>query len=196
MLLPRPEIRTATRFGSRIVRDGPVLGRSPGPRAAANGAASSALLDAADLEHSLHLVRVQPLEKRVRFAGIYDPRHSDSAVEGARQLLRADPAARLQQREDRGELPFVSIYDRVVVLRRNPRNILEKSAASDVRQTFDPALLHERQERTDVDRRRLQQCRGQRFAEVREILLQVPLVPLDDLPHQAEAVAVDARTGE
>src|SRR5205085_3562260 len=48
MLLPRPEIRIATRFGSRIVGHGPVVVRVPAACAPADSAASVPFLDAAD----------------------------------------------------------------------------------------------------------------------------------------------------
>src|SRR6185295_18252302 len=104
MLLPRPEIRIATRFGSRIVGRGPVLARAPCSCRSVDGAAPLAFLDAADLERGLAgaLERVVDLGRILRRD---QDSHSDTAVEGPRHFFRSDPPARLQRCENGGQLP-------------------------------------------------------------------------------------------
>src|SRR5690348_3042417 len=99
MLLPRPEMRIATRFGSRIVRRGPVLGRVPGPRLTGNGAAAGAFLDAADFECSLAAALEQARHLSRKLRSNHDG-HADSAVKRPRHFLGGDVAAFLQERED------------------------------------------------------------------------------------------------
>src|SRR6185437_15109390 len=104
MLLPRPEIRIATRFGSRIVSRGPVLRGIPRAGLAVDGAAARALFNATDLEDRL-LEAENRVSDGLHLAFVGDHRHSDAAVERARHLLRSDSAALLQEREDRRQLP-------------------------------------------------------------------------------------------
>src|SRR6478672_13212130 len=100
MLLPRPEIRIATRLTSRIVGRGPVLRSVPRAGLAVNRASARALLDAADLQH--------------RFACTFelgghgggklrsdDQHHADAAIERARHLVGSNRAALLEQSEYR-----------------------------------------------------------------------------------------------
>src|SRR5260221_7046320 len=110
MLLPRPETRMATRFGSRIVGDGPVLGRVPGTRLAAHGAAAMPLLDAANLGCA-----VERGGNSLRKAGFDDHRHADPAVKRSRHFLGSDPPASLQQGKDRRQFPTTDIYHRMAI---------------------------------------------------------------------------------
>ena len=55
------------------------------------------------------------------------------------------------------QIPRIRIDHRMAALGQNPRNILEKSAAGDMRQALDLARSNERQERADINPRRLQQ---------------------------------------
>src|SRR3954453_6835930 len=100
MLLPLPEIKMATRRESRMVGRGPVPVGVPRPGTAADGAATRSGFEAADLECAA---------KRARYIfrtfRIDDYDHADAAIEGARHFLGRDPAALLQQLEDRGLLP-------------------------------------------------------------------------------------------
>src|SRR4051812_16027651 len=66
-----------------------------------------------------------------------------------------------------------------------------------MRQAPDLALLDEREQRADVDARRLEQ----HFAEGApalswKLFFQVPLFLFDDPPHEREAVRMHARAGE
>ena len=66
-----------------------------------------------------------------------------------------------------------------------------------MRETLDPPLLDERQERADIDPRRLKQHLAQRPPLFRwKLLARAPTHSVDDLAHEREAVAVDARAGE
>src|SRR4051794_19438624 len=122
MLLPRPEIRTATRFGSRIVGRGPPL--------AGDRAAAPAFVDSPDFDRKFTSFFQRAVDVARTF-GRHDVDHANSAIERARHFLRSDPASRLQHGEDRWELPRANIYGRVAIIGQNPRNILEKSATSD-----------------------------------------------------------------
>ena len=50
-------------------------------------------------------------------------------------------AALLEQREDGRQFPCASIYGCMAILRQNTWNILENSAAGDMREPVDPAFL-------------------------------------------------------
>src|SRR6185369_9266796 len=100
MLLPRPEIRTATRFESRMVGGGPALARD---RAAALPGFDPA--DAKDGFPSPFERSRDPID--LRFAD--DQGHSDSAVERSRHLLRRYSTARLEFGEDGGKVPQIHI---------------------------------------------------------------------------------------
>ena len=139
MLLPRPEIRIATRFGSRIVRRGPILGAPQVPAWPQTVQPRWPAFDPADLEDRF----ARAFERAVTASVACrrnDHRHADAAVEGPRHFFRGDPAALLQQREDRRQLPALRIDHGMAAIGQNPRNILEKSAAGDMRQALDPAL--------------------------------------------------------
>src|SRR3954464_12820484 len=116
MLLPRPEIRIPTRFGSRIVDRGPVLRGAPRAGLTAHGAAALARFDAADFEYRL----ARAFERGRHFGGKLrsnDDGHSDAAVKSARHLLRSDASGFLQERKDRRQLPPFRIYDGVTAVR-------------------------------------------------------------------------------
>src|SRR5438270_12812022 len=100
MLLPRPEIRTATRLGSCIVGGGPVLRRIPGPGVAANGAAAWAAFDPADLKHVFFSGALQLTRDGAGRIRRDDHGHTDAAVERARHLFGRDPAAQLEELEN------------------------------------------------------------------------------------------------
>src|SRR5215217_2160458 len=118
ILLPRPEIRIATDFGSRIVGDGPVSRRNPAACASLDGAATFAGFDPADAEHALSCT----FERNRDFVGLLlgnHDGHADSAIEGPRHLLRREVTAFLDKREDQRESPAVRIYDHVTAFRQN-----------------------------------------------------------------------------
>jgi hypothetical protein len=108
-----------------------------------NGAAAGTPFDPADLEHCFARA-LQCVSRRRRLVWRDDHSHSDAAIERPRQLFRGNVSARLKHREHPWQLPSARIHDGMAAIWYNPRNILEKSAASDVRQTLDAALLHER----------------------------------------------------
>src|SRR5688500_1650749 len=99
MLLPRPEIRIATRFGSAMMALGPVPVRSPTSRGAADGAAPAPGFDPADLDHGLARAFEVPGDFVLEF-GAGDHRHSDAAVEGPRHFAGLDAAALLEDRKN------------------------------------------------------------------------------------------------
>src|SRR5690242_17190396 len=104
MLLPRPEIRIATRLGSRIVRRGPIRGRIPASCRPADGTPSRALLDPTDLEHGL----AGTFERRADLCGgvaMHDHSHAHPAVERARHFFSSYPTAALQLAENLRQLP-------------------------------------------------------------------------------------------
>src|SRR4051794_19107418 len=169
MLLPLPEIKMAPRRESRMVRRGPVPVGVPRPGTAADGAATRAGFDAADLECAAKRVRYS-----LRTFRIDDYDHADAAIEGARHFLRRNPAALLQQLEDRGLLPPAYVDHRMATLGQNPRNILEKTSAGDVRQALDLSLLHQGKELPDVDNRGFQQRSAERLSKAGEVLFEVP----------------------
>src|SRR3954470_791559 len=98
MLLPRPEIRIATRLGSRMVGRGPIPIAVPCAGLAADGAAATAFLDSSDLEDCLARA-LQIVRHAVRRFRRDDHGHADAAVEGPRHLLRRQASALLQERE-------------------------------------------------------------------------------------------------
>src|SRR5689334_5580410 len=121
MLLPRPEIRTPTRRGSRIVGGRPAFLGVPATGTAADGAAPRTSFDAADFEYLLagSLKRFSHAPSQT----LRDDRdHADAAVERACHLFRRDPSTQLQKGEDRRQLPTICIYDGMAAIRQNPRN--------------------------------------------------------------------------
>src|SRR5262245_45928431 len=104
MLLPRPEMRTATRFESRMV------GRESS--CGANAAAAQARLDAADVEYRLAR-GFERVSNTVRLAAADDGDHSDPAVEGAHHFLGRDLPAGAEFGEDRGQGPPIGVYHRM-----------------------------------------------------------------------------------
>src|SRR5829696_6377420 len=180
MLLPRPEIRIATDFGSRIVGDGPVSRRIPAACASLDRAATFAGLDPADAEHDLSCTFERNRDLVGLLLGNHDG-HADSAIEGSRHLLRLEVTAFLEKRENQWESPAVRIYDRVAAFRQNTRYVLEKSAARDVGQAFDPPFLHERKKGAHVNPRRGEKHFAQGSPIFRrEMLGEFPLLLLDD----------------
>src|SRR5947209_4075528 len=103
MFEPRPEIRIATRLRSRMVAGGPILGRVPGPRLAAHGAAPPAFFDPTDFEH--FLFGTEGDDDTVCKLRIDDHRHTNTAIERPGHFLRIDPPAVLKPGEDDRQLP-------------------------------------------------------------------------------------------
>src|SRR5688500_13397989 len=117
MLLPRPEIRIATRRGSPAFRsgmmsDGPVLARAPAAGRAADRAAAPAAFDMADQGDGF-AGSLEGLDDRLGFGLGDDRRHADAAVEGPRHFRRGELSAAGKKREDRRQLPAFRIYDGV-----------------------------------------------------------------------------------
>src|SRR5918993_2721553 len=86
MLLPRPEISTATRFGSRIMRCCPAVVR------AVHRAAPRAFFDLPDAEHGL-ACSFECCGYIFRLAGADHDNHADAAIERPDHLLRLDGSA-------------------------------------------------------------------------------------------------------
>src|SRR5690242_12999613 len=122
MLLPRPEIRIATRRGSGIVVGDPILRRAPASCGAADRAATLPSFDAADAEDGLACA-FQLIGHMIDDVLSNDDDHADAAVEGARHLLRSDRAALTQEFEHRRELPTRSIDDCASTLRQGARDV-------------------------------------------------------------------------
>src|SRR5690242_6631583 len=108
MLLPRPEIRIATRFGSRIVRCGPILGRVPGAGPACHGAAATSFFDPADPEGSF-AGTLDGAHNVVRSVRSDDHDHADAAVESARHFLGCDVSTFLKKCKNRWEFPAIDV---------------------------------------------------------------------------------------
>ena len=192
MLLPRPEMRIATRRGSRIVSDGPVLGSVPSADLPVHRAAPPALFDAADLKHGFSGA-FEFGSDHGGMLGSRDHGHADAAIEGPRELAGGDGPALLKKGEDGRQRPARGIDDGVATIGKNPRDILEKSAAGDVRKTADAPLLNKREQGADVNARRLEQSlRKRRSAVPRQPFMQVPAAIGDDSPNQGETIAVHA----
>src|SRR5437764_15464495 len=100
MLLPRPEIKIATRRTSRIVRRGPVLGRVPRRGLAADGAAAPTVSDAADFEQGFPR-SFEPRANLFHLFGIDNHRHADPAIECPPHFFRCDVATPMNQRDNR-----------------------------------------------------------------------------------------------
>src|SRR6185312_3501485 len=147
MLLPRPEMKMATRFGSRIVGRVPVLRGVPRASLSMNGAATLTLFDAADLQHRLACALKHRLDC-ICLLGSDDHGHAYAAVEGSRHFLRSNVPALLKQRKDRRQFASAGIYVGVAPIRQNPGNILEKPAAGDMGEALDSSLLRQREEST------------------------------------------------
>ena len=111
-----------------------------------------------------------------------------------RHLLRVDRSALLKISEDGRELPSGYVDQSAAIPWQNPRNILEKPTAGDMRQTLDFASLNQRKKFTDVDSCGLEKDLCERApAFARQGLVEVPAFLLDDPPHERKTVAVHAR---
>src|SRR4051812_42502619 len=108
MLLPRPEMRMATRvlslWGSLMAGGGPILRWAPGACTASHAAAASAGLDASDVEHLLAGAFEARRHLRCLVAGENDG-HADPAVEGPRHFFGKKASAVLKLGKDRGKIP-------------------------------------------------------------------------------------------
>src|SRR5438477_5613399 len=102
MLLPRPEIRMATRLGSRIVGCGRAFTCDRAP--------ARALLDPPDLEHRLAGAFEQRCDLR-RLFGRNDHNHADAAVESPRHFFRRNSSALLKHRKYPRQVPALNFYD-------------------------------------------------------------------------------------
>src|SRR5437763_16549383 len=99
MLLPRPEIRIATRLGSRIVTGGPILSGVPRARRATHVAASLAKFDPPNLDDSFSS-SFESIGHGVEFVGLDDRDHADPAIECAGHFFRRDVPGLLQRLDD------------------------------------------------------------------------------------------------
>ena len=120
----------------------------------------------------------------------HDQGHADAAIEHAVHFGFGDAAMLLQPFEQRRHGPGGLLQHGAHALGQRARDVLDQAAAGDMRQALDLDLLHQREQRLDVDARRLQQHLGQRPAV--EIRLQVGLRALDDGADQRIAVGVRA----
>src|SRR5688572_30350916 len=97
MLLPRPEIRTATRrLSAMVVGRGPGVARAPGFSFALDGAAALAWFDLADPMDGFASLG-ERIRHGVHVGGGHDGDHADAAIERARQLAGFDRAAGLEE---------------------------------------------------------------------------------------------------
>src|SRR5688572_21563043 len=108
MLLPRPEMRIATRRGSGMMRDGPAFVGAPAGRALDRAATASLhnFADAADgfaggFEICFNGVNILCCD---------DGDHADAAIEGAHHFRRGEVAALDKQAEKARQRPARSIY--------------------------------------------------------------------------------------
>src|SRR5687767_11022204 len=113
MLVPRPEIRMATRVGSRMVAGGPLVIRTPAAGGAAHRAATLAVFDCADAVNRLAAPR-QGLGGSIGFGLGDDGHHPDAAVESACHLGCGEGSTLLKASEDRRQGPGCHIYYSVV----------------------------------------------------------------------------------
>jgi hypothetical protein len=126
-----------------MVRCGPGLGSTPSALRPADGAATLAGLDSANLKD--RLARARQSGGHVLHSIFADNHgHADATVEGACHFFGRDSPAGLQERENLRLFPAIGFYDGVGASRQNTRNILEKSATCYVRETLDAPLLNQR----------------------------------------------------
>src|SRR5688572_28854327 len=134
MLLPRPEMSTATRFGSRIMRCGPAVVR------AVHRAAARAFANLPDAENGL-ACRLKRCGNAMRFSGANHDNHTNAAIERPDHLLRLYCSALAEKLENGRQLPCAAVDEGMPIGRQNPRDVLQQPATGDVSQAFDPAFL-------------------------------------------------------
>src|SRR5918993_1957170 len=187
MLLPRPEMSTATRFGSRIMRCCPNVVR------ALHRAAARAFFDSPDAEHRL----ARSLEccgDIFRLAGANHDNHADAAIERADHLLRLKGSALAEKLEYGRLLPGAAVDEGMAIGRENPRDVFQQATAGDVRQALDPAFLDQRKQRSHVDARRFKQDLAEGAAlRPGKTLCQIPSKFGHNAANEREAIAVNAR---
>ena len=120
--------------------------------------------------------------------------HADATVEGAVHLVAGDVAGLLQPAEHRRPLPALLVDHRLGVGGQYARNVLPETAAGDVGEGVDLALLDELEHGFHVDAGRLQQGVGQ--GGITQRLLHVGLGDFQDLANEGEAVGVGAAGGQ
>src|SRR5688500_10680001 len=98
MFEPRPEISTATRLRSAMMRGRPAVAGAPAAGRSATRRAAPARFDLADAMHSLSGC-LQGFRDLIRIVGSDDRDHADAAVEGPGQFAGLDRAARLEEGE-------------------------------------------------------------------------------------------------
>src|SRR5579859_5645005 len=116
MLLPRPEMRIATRLGLRIVGDGPILSGVPNASLAFHSAAAGAFLNPANRKYGF----TRTLEIRDNagdFIGRDNHCHSNPAVERAGHFLRRNSPTFLEQDENAWQRPAANINDGMAMFR-------------------------------------------------------------------------------
>jgi len=86
-----------------------------------------------------------------------DDHHADTAIKRAQHFFVGNVAVLGEPVEYRALLPGRTIDNRMDIGRIYPRQILADAATGDVRQPFDRDLLHQREDRLDVDARRREQ---------------------------------------
>src|SRR6187399_2423016 len=196
MLLPRPEISTATRrlsLSSGIVLGRPVFCRGPASSNSADRAAARTALDNSDYA-GLFASRFQSSDHGLRIGGRDNGHHSNSAIERPCHLLRRDRTAFLQQGEERGEFPLASVDHGTAVLRKHAGDVFEKSAAGNVRKPVDQTVANEREQGLHIDSRRLEENLTEGYAgQEWRFRVQVPR-GLGNYPsYEGKAVAVHSR---
>ena len=103
-------------------------------------------------------------------------------------------AVLLQPREQRRHGPCLRVQLGHQARLQHARDVFHQAATGDVHHALDFHGIHQRQQRLDVDARRLHQHVGQLAAV--EVAFQVRFRHFDDLAHQRVTVRVHARRGQ
>jgi hypothetical protein len=117
------------------------MGRAPA--VALNGASARTFLDPSYAEDCLSST-FERCRHAISLGLCDDGYHSNPAVEGSHHLLRLDVAALLEELKQFGHMPGTKIYNGMGAFGKNPRNILEKPAAGNMRKPLHAAGLNER----------------------------------------------------
>ena len=174
----------------------PIALRAPATLRASDGASPVASFDLADPKGCLACFG-QRLEHGVHFVRMDCQHHADPAIERARHFFRLDVPLRLQESHQAGLLPCTRINLGMSAIGQNARDILEQSAARDMRQCVDLAGADERQKAGDINAgRRNQRVDQQAFGIKQGRAVKLPPLILGQSAHQRIAVGMHARAGQ
>ena len=143
------------------------------------------------------LARAQMFNDRIGVIGSGNRDHAEAIVERAIHFGLIDFAEPRDEIEDRRHSPGAAADSRVQVLRHHPRQILDDTAAGDIRQALEREAIEKIKHGLRIDAGRAQQLIAERAAEFRHACAKLEFCAIDqDLAHKRESIGVKAGGGQ